>query len=160
MSYQKQTEKSCLPASVLLKILWLLFMNGVQLPQGYRTTSRRPFTFHHQVPRKSWKDLGKAESTLEASSRPWRHPEARGTPGLGIQRLNHQAITPLTTRPVVKNTFALSVSKKVTRFSVSDYLACLRLFVHIIQKRRHLKMSNAFFPYLQQVQSSLTRALD
>ena len=29
-------------------------MDGVQLPQGYRATSRRQFTFYHQVPRKFW----------------------------------------------------------------------------------------------------------
>ena len=29
-------------------------MNGVQLPQGYRATSRRQFTFYHQISGKSW----------------------------------------------------------------------------------------------------------
>ena len=36
------------------KTLWPLFMDGVQLPQSYRATSRRQFTFYHQVPRESW----------------------------------------------------------------------------------------------------------
>ena len=29
-------------------------MDGVQLPQGYRATTRRQFTFYQQVPRNSW----------------------------------------------------------------------------------------------------------
>ena len=29
------------------KALWPLFMDGVQLPQGYRATTRRQFTFYH-----------------------------------------------------------------------------------------------------------------
>ena len=29
------------------KALWLLFMDGVQLPQGYRATTSRQFTFYH-----------------------------------------------------------------------------------------------------------------
>ena len=31
-----------------------LFMNGVQLPQGYRATTRKQFTFDLEVPRYSW----------------------------------------------------------------------------------------------------------
>ena len=27
--------------------LWLLFMDGIQLPQGYSATMRREFTFYH-----------------------------------------------------------------------------------------------------------------
>ena len=29
------------------KTLWPFFMDGIQLPQGYRATSRRQFTFYH-----------------------------------------------------------------------------------------------------------------
>ena len=29
------------------KTLWHLFMDGVQLPQGYRAITRRQFTFYH-----------------------------------------------------------------------------------------------------------------
>ena len=36
------------------KTLWPLFMDGVQLPQDYRATTRRKFTFYHKVPRNSW----------------------------------------------------------------------------------------------------------
>ena len=32
---------------IVEKKLWCIFMYGVQLPQGYRATSRRQFTFHH-----------------------------------------------------------------------------------------------------------------
>ena len=36
-----------------LKTLRPLFINGVQLSQGYRATARRQFTFYHSVPRSS-----------------------------------------------------------------------------------------------------------
>ena len=29
------------------KALWLVFMDGVYLPQGYRVTMKRQFTFYH-----------------------------------------------------------------------------------------------------------------
>ena len=35
------------PGILLKKTLWPLFMDGVQLPQGYRATTRRQFTFYH-----------------------------------------------------------------------------------------------------------------
>ena len=38
----------------ILKTLWPLFMDEIQLPQGYRTTTRRNFTFYHLVLRNSW----------------------------------------------------------------------------------------------------------
>ena len=67
-------------------------MDGLQLPQGYRATSRRKFTFYLLSSQKflalilptleGWK----AESTLELASG-FEH----GTPGLGIQHLNHYA---------------------------------------------------------------------
>ena len=48
-------------------------MDGVQLSQGYRATTRRQFTFYHSVPRslptfsldQPWKD--------EKLSQPWSH---------------------------------------------------------------------------------------
>ena len=64
-------------------------MDAAQLPQGCRATSRTQFTFYHQVPRKSWYSF----------DRPWKNERLidvgatsgleHGTPGLGIQRLNH-----------------------------------------------------------------------
>ena len=65
-------------------------MDGVQLPQGYRATSRRQVTFYHQVPRKSYYSFNrprkdeKAESNMEPPSG-FEHR----IPGLGVQRLNH-----------------------------------------------------------------------
>ena len=38
-----------------LKTLLLLFMDGVQLSQGYRATARRQFTFYHSVSRNDHK---------------------------------------------------------------------------------------------------------
>ena len=32
-------------------------MDGVQLPQGYKATTRRPFTFYHYVPWDPWTNL-------------------------------------------------------------------------------------------------------
>ena len=64
----------------LLKQLYgPFFVDGVQLPQGYRSTTKRQLTFYHLVPR------SKAESTLE----PPIGFEHR-TPGLGIQYFNHK----------------------------------------------------------------------
>ena len=37
-----------------LKTLWPLFMDGVQLSQGYRATTRRHFTFYRPAPSRSW----------------------------------------------------------------------------------------------------------
>ena len=37
-----------------LKTLWPLFMDGVQLSQGYRATTRMHFTFYHPAPGRSW----------------------------------------------------------------------------------------------------------
>ena len=56
----------CGLVTALKKKLWRLFMDGVQLPQGYTS--------------EGWK----AESTLEPPS-----GFEYGTPGLGIQRLDH-----------------------------------------------------------------------
>ena len=38
--YRAQTKKN----------LWSLFMDAVQLSQGYRATTRKQFTFYHSVP--------------------------------------------------------------------------------------------------------------
>ena len=53
----------CLRTDVTKKILLPLFVDGFQLPQGYRATTRKQFTFYHSVPRSSslsfnwpWKD--------------------------------------------------------------------------------------------------------
>ena len=57
----------------LKKALCPLFMDGVQLPQGYRATSRREFTFYHQVPRKLWYSSDRPWKD-ERLSQPWSHP--------------------------------------------------------------------------------------
>ena len=48
-------------------------MDGVQLPQGYRTTTRRHFTFYHLIPRNSLYSFAGPRKD-EMLSRPWRHP--------------------------------------------------------------------------------------
>ena len=56
-----------------LKTLWPLFMDGVQLSQGYRATKRRQFTFYHSVPRNSWYSFNQPQKD-ERISLPWSHP--------------------------------------------------------------------------------------
>ena len=79
----------CGLVTVLKKKLWRLFMDGVQLPQGYRHFEEAVYF----LPFSSQKllvlilltsDWWKAKSTLEPPS-----GFEYGTPGLGIQRLNH-----------------------------------------------------------------------
>ena len=50
-----------------------LFMDRVQLPQGYRATIRRQFTFYDLVPRDSWYSFYRPRKD-ERLSRPWSHP--------------------------------------------------------------------------------------
>ena len=52
--YQSQSKHSRLVLQKkpsLTKTLWPLFMDGIQ---GYRATTRRQFTFYHQVSRSTW----------------------------------------------------------------------------------------------------------
>ena len=42
----------------------------VQLPRGYRATTRRQFTLYHQVPRNSWYSFDRPRKD-ERLSRPW-----------------------------------------------------------------------------------------
>ena len=48
-------------------------MDGVQLPQGYRATSRRQFSFYHEVSRNSWHSFDQPRKD-ERLSQPWSHP--------------------------------------------------------------------------------------
>ena len=45
-----QATPLALILKTLIKTLWLLFMDRVQLPQGYRATLRRQFTFTTKFP--------------------------------------------------------------------------------------------------------------
>ena len=64
-------------------------MDGVQLSQSYIATTRKRFTFYNSVPMSSWySERWNAELTSEPPS----SFEPRN-PGLGIQRLNRQAIS-------------------------------------------------------------------
>ena len=50
------------------------FMDGVQLPQGYRATSRRPFTFYHEVPETPcahFIDLGRMKGLVDLGATQW-----------------------------------------------------------------------------------------
>ena len=48
-------------------------MDDVQLPQGYRATVRRQFTFYYYVFRNSWYSFNRPRRG-ETQSRPWSHP--------------------------------------------------------------------------------------
>ena len=48
-------------------------MDGVQLFQGYRATTRRQFTFYRYVPRRSWYSFDQPQKS-EKLSWPWSHP--------------------------------------------------------------------------------------
>ena len=52
---------------------WPLFMDQVQLPQGYRATTRRQFTFYHLVPRNYWYSFDWPRKNKWLSN-PWSHP--------------------------------------------------------------------------------------
>ena len=78
--------------------LWLLFMGGVQLSQGYIAFTRRQFTFYYSVPRsyrysfnRPWKN--------ERLSWPWSHPVV-----LNLGPLDWES-SALTTRPFPNNYF-------------------------------------------------------
>ena len=62
-----------------------------------RVTLRMHFTFYHYVPRISWYSFYRPQKD-EKLSRPWSHPVVlnMGSPGLGIQHLNHYPIAPTT----------------------------------------------------------------
>ena len=68
----------CEKKTFKLKLYSPFFVDGVQLLQGYTATSRRQFTFYHQVPRKSWYsfDLHRKDERL---SRCWSHPVVMNT---------------------------------------------------------------------------------
>ena len=79
--------------NVFKKTLWPLFMDGVQLPQGYRATTRRQFTFYHQVPRNPWRLFDQIRKD-ERLSQPWRDPMILNTGHLDWES------SALTTRPL------------------------------------------------------------
>ena len=45
-----------------------------QLPQCYKATVRRQFTFYHKLPRNSWYSFDRTQKD-EKLSRPWNHSE-------------------------------------------------------------------------------------
>ena len=56
--YEKLSNTEAeLKKSVVYKKTWPLFMDGVQLFQGYRPITKRKFTFYHSVLRNSWYSL-------------------------------------------------------------------------------------------------------
>ena len=53
---EKETQnktKMCWQQKVQ-KTLWFLLMDGVQLSQGYRATTKRQFMFNHSIPKIPW----------------------------------------------------------------------------------------------------------
>ena len=61
--------------------LWPLFIDGIQVPQGCRVTTRRQFTFYKYVPRNSWYSFDQLRED-EKLSRLWSHPVVVNTESL------------------------------------------------------------------------------
>ena len=57
----------------ILKTLRSLFMDRVQLSQGYRATTKRQFAFYYSVSRSSWYSTDRPRKD-ERLSWPWSHP--------------------------------------------------------------------------------------
>ena len=70
---QGQSVMFSLKLLLLKKTLRLLFMDGVQLSQGYRATARRQFTFYNSATRTSWYLFNRLRKN-ERLSWPWSHP--------------------------------------------------------------------------------------
>ena len=68
-------------------------MDGVQLPQGYRATTRREFNFYQYVPRNSWYSFDGPWKN-ERPSRIWSHSVVLNAGPLDWE------VSVLTTRPL------------------------------------------------------------
>ena len=55
--------------------LWPPFMDGIQLSQGCRATTRMQYTLNHSVPRSSWYSIDQPQKN-ERLSGLWSHPVA------------------------------------------------------------------------------------
>ena len=97
-TWQGQSVMFTLKLLLLKKTLRLLFMDGVQLSQGYRATTRRQFTFYHSATRTSWYLFNRLRKN-ERLSWPWSHPAV-----LNLGSLDWQSST-LTTRPLLVFTY-------------------------------------------------------
>ena len=75
------------------KTLWPLFMDGVQLPQGYSHFEEAVY-FYHSVPRNSWYSFYRPRND-DRLSRPWSHPVFLNTGPLDWES------STLTTRPLL-----------------------------------------------------------
>ena len=69
------------------------FVDGVQLSQGYKATTRRQFTFYHWLPRNSWYSYDRPRKD-ERLSQTWSHPV-----GLNTGPLDWKS-SAITTRPL------------------------------------------------------------
>ena len=72
-----------------------LFVDGVQLSQCYKATTRTQFTFYQQLSRSTWYSFHQPYKD-ERVSRPWSHPVV-----LNPRRLNWE-FSALTTRPLLQ----------------------------------------------------------
>ena len=93
--FQSQSKHSRLKLQKnLKKTLWSLLMDGVQLSRGYRATTRRQFTFYHQVTRSTWYSFYPSQKD-ERLSQPWSYSVV-----LNLKPLDWESST-LTTRPLL-----------------------------------------------------------
>ena len=95
------------------------FMDGVQMPQGYRATLRRQFTFYHQGPRKSLYSFDQPQKD-ERLSQPCSHSVVLNTGSLDWESRT------LTTRPELK---LMEKSKPDKRLATGKFFSCIHILI-------------------------------
>ena len=95
------------------------FMDGAQMPQGYRATLRRQFTFYHQVPRKSSYSFDRPQKD-ERLSQPCSHPVVLNTGSLDWE------FSTLSTRPELK---LMKKSEPDKRLAAGKFFSCFHILI-------------------------------
>ena len=111
---QGETVMFSLKLLLLKKTLRLLFMDGVQLSQGYRASARRQFTFYYSAPWTS-RYLFNQPCMDERLSWLWIHPAV-----LNLGSLDWESSSTLTTWSLLVYTYHLLFIYKQTLFNFSD----------------------------------------
>ena len=113
-TWQGQSVMFTLKLLLLKKTLRLLFMDGVQLSQGYRASTRRQFTFYYSAPWTS-RYLFNQPCMDERLSWLWIHPAV-----LNLGSLDWESSSTLTTWSLLVYTYHLLFIYKQTLFNFSD----------------------------------------
>ena len=98
------------------KTLWPLFMNGVQLSQGYiyKVTAKRQFTFYHSIHKSSWNSFNRPRKDGRLR---W----IRSHPAVLNSRPQNWEYSVLTTRPLLHNLHILSKTFQELDYSSSNF---------------------------------------